>query len=235
MRSSPPDPVASVAAVVAAAGSGARLGRSTPKALSHLAGEPLLLHAVRTIGRVGVDRIVVAAPPEMVTACSALLAPVTGDIELSVVAGRASRRLSVAACLRELGDTELVLVHDAARPLVPLTVFGRVLAALHAGADAVVPAIPVTDTIKEVKAARVLRTLERGALYAVQTPQGFTRDVLVAAHAAAVDAVDATDDAALVEALGVYVSVVEGAAEGFKITGPVDLQLAELVLANRGS
>lgn len=195
----------------------------------------MLVHAVRTIATVGVERIVVAAPPHLVAACNAMLAPVTGDIALTVVAGGTTRRMSVTACLRELGDTDLVLVHDAARPLVPVAVFGRVLAALHAGAEAVVPAIPVTDTVKQVDSARVVRTLERRALYAVQTPQGFTREVLLAAHDASRAAADATDDASLVEALGVAVSVVEGVAEGFKITGSVDLQLAEVMLAHRGT
>ena len=210
-----------------------RLGAGVPKALCLLAGEPLIVHVVRTLAAVGVGSIVVAAPPTMVADLGRLLRPVTGDLPFAVVAGGASRRESVAACLGELlDDTDALLVHDAARPLVPGSVVRRVLDALRDGADAVVPVVPVVDTVKEVLAERVVRTLDRLSLRAVQTPQGFRRDVLVRGHAAWSGA-EPTDDAAMVEALGVPVRVVEGAPESFKITRQLDLALAEAVLTAR--
>lgn len=126
-----------------------------------------------------------------------------------------------------------MLVHDAARPLVPPDVVDRVAAAVRAGSDAVVPALAVVDTVKEVDdEGIVVSTPDRSRLQAVQTPQGFTRSVLQAAHAAS-DASDATDDAGLVERMGVPVRVVPGDEEAFKITRPLDLVLAEAILVRR--
>jgi 2-C-methyl-D-erythritol 4-phosphate cytidylyltransferase len=122
---------------------------------------------------------------------------------------------------------EYVLVHDVARPFVPDEVIVRVIAGLQAGADAVIPGLPVTDTIKRVAGDAVVATVDRSELVAVQTPQGFRRSVLVAAHAGG--GTDATDDAALVEAAGGKVVVVPGAEESFKITSQWDLLLAEAV------
>ena len=190
---------------------------------------------MRTLVAAGVGSIVVAAPPTLVVNVGHLLRPVTGDLSLVVVAGGASRRESVAACLAQLpDDAEAVLVHDAARPLVPGSVVTRVLVGLAGGAPAVVPVVPVDDTVKEVAGGRVVRTVDRLSLRAVQTPQGFQRDVLIRAHAEW-SAGEPTDDAAMVEALGVPVSVVEGAPESFKITRPIDLRLAEAILAAHGS
>ena len=126
-------------------------------------------------------------------------------------------------------DVDTVLVHDVARPFVPVEVVDRVLAALAEGADAVIPTRPVTDTIKQVdEDGAVVATLDRSELRVVQTPQGFRRAVLEAAHAAGVGR-NFTDDAALVEAHGSQVTVVDGADEAFKITRPWDLALAEAV------
>ena len=127
-------------------------------------------------------------------------------------------------------DVDTVLVHDVARPFVPVEVVDRVLAALaEGGADAVIPTRPVTDTIKQVdEEGAVVATLDRSELRVVQTPQGFRRAVLEAAHAAGVGR-NFTDDAALVEAHGGQVAVVDGADEAFKITRPWDLALAEAV------
>jgi 2-C-methyl-D-erythritol 4-phosphate cytidylyltransferase len=122
-------------------------------------------------------------------------------------------------------------VHDAARCLTPVPVVEAVVAALHAGAEAVVPVLPVADTVKEVDGDRVVATLDRAALRVVQTPQGFRRDVLERAHASGQPAL--TDDAGLVEALGGAVTTVAGSEEAFKVTRPIDLLLAEAVLAAR--
>jgi len=213
-----------VAAIVVAAGSGSRLGADVPKAFVRVAGRSLLEHAVAGLrAHPRVTSCVVVAPADLVD----LARELTG---LNVVAGGATRQESVDAGLRLLGpDPELVLVHDAARPFAPVAVIDRVLAALTAGADAAIPALPVTDTIKQVdEVGHVLSTVDRGALVAVQTPQGFRRAALVAAHANAAR-LDATDDAALVEASGGQVQVVRGDERSFKITVPLDLALAEVV------
>ena len=128
---------------------------------------------------------------------------------------------------------DVVLVHDAARPLVPSDVVDRVATAVRSGSDAVIPTLGVVDTIKEVDAEGVVRTtLDRSRLHAVQTPQGFARAVLQRAHADS-DGEDATDDAGLVERMGVTVTVVPGDEEAFKITRPLDLVLAEAILVRR--
>ncbi|MEX2292046.1 MAG: 2-C-methyl-D-erythritol 4-phosphate cytidylyltransferase [Mycobacteriales bacterium] len=229
-----------VGVLVPAAGLGVRLGAGAPKALRTLAGEPLLVHAVRGLRATpSVGPVVVAAPAAEVTAVQALLAP----YDVAVVAGGAERQHSVRAALAALDPAvDLVLVHDAARCLAPAELVETVVACLRGGAEAVVPVLPVADTVKSVDGARVLATLDRSSLRAVQTPQGFRRDVLERAHAASVqhspgrpDAAPpvATDDAGLVEALGVSVCTVAGHEEAFKVTRPLDLLLAEAVLALR--
>ncbi|MCU1595876.1 MAG: 2-C-methyl-D-erythritol 4-phosphate cytidylyltransferase [Frankiales bacterium] len=199
-----------------------------PKALRALAGEPLLLRAVRRLRECpSVGPVVVVAPPGSVDDVTALLE----GLGALVVAGGAERQDSVRAGLAALSpDAELVLVHDAARALVPVSVVEAVITALRGGAAAVVPVLPVADTIKQVDArGAVLATVPREDLRAVQTPQGFQRAVLEAAHRGA--AASLTDDAGLVEASGVTVQTVPGAAEAFKVTTPFDLLVAEAVLA----
>lgn len=228
------------AAVVPAAGRGERLGPGTPKALRDLAGQPLLVHAVRALAEArSVDVIVVAAPEEELIPVRHLLSPVVDATELAVVAGGQTRQQSVAACLAALpDDVDVVLVHDAARPLAPAELVDAVAAAVRNSADAVVPGIPVTDTIKRVdEAGRVEATVDRDRLRAAQTPQGFARILLQAAHQAAADdgVDDVSDDAGLVERLGQPVLVIPGSEDGFKVTRPMDLALAESVLARRRS
>jgi 2-C-methyl-D-erythritol 4-phosphate cytidylyltransferase len=223
----------STAAIVPAAGSGVRLGADRPKALVSLAGEPLVVHALRALrDSQVVDRVVVAAPPDRIDELTATL-PAAWSGWATVIAGGAVRQASVAAGLKSLsGNDELVLVHDAARALVPPAVVIRVVDALRAGAPAVIPVVPVSDTVKRVRDGRVLETVDRASLYAVQTPQGFRRDVLAEAHARATETA-ATDDAGLVERGGGEVRVVDGDAEAFKITAPLDLALADAVLRSR--
>ena len=218
----------SVGVLVPAAGLGVRLGPGPAKALRRLAGEPLLVHAVRGLRAApSVGPVVVAATD--VPLVQELLAP----YDVAVVAGGAERQDSVRGALDALpAGTDLVLVHDAARCLTPVAVVEAVVAALRGGAEAVVPVLPVADTVKQVDGDRVVATLERTALRAVQTPQGFRRDVLARAHAAGLPL--ATDDAGLVEALGVPVTTVAGSEEAFKVTRPLDLLLAEAVLRARG-
>ncbi|MGC4754769.1 2-C-methyl-D-erythritol 4-phosphate cytidylyltransferase [Micromonospora trifolii] len=226
------NPRGDVAVLVPAAGAGVRLGPGLPKALRLLAGEPLLVHAVRRLAAApSVHTIVVAAPAAEVRAVREMLAPVAPVI---VVPGGAERQASVAAALAAVptGPT-IVLVHDAARALTPPELVESVAAAVRGGRDAVIPVLPVVDTIKEVGADEVvLGTVDRSALRAVQTPQGFRRAVLSAAHAAAGDPL--TDDAGLVEKQGVAVSCVPGSEYALKITRPFDLALAEHLLAAAG-
>jgi 2-C-methyl-D-erythritol 4-phosphate cytidylyltransferase len=215
----------SVAAIVVAAGSGTRLGAQVPKAFVEIGGRTLLEHACARLASPLVRDTIVVAPADWMTRAAALCTA-------TIVAGGVTRQQSVAAGLQALADdVDVVLVHDVARPFVPPELVQRVLAALDSGADAAIPGCAVTDTIKQVDAAGgVIATLDRAGLIAVQTPQGFRRAVLVAAHAAALDA-RATDDGALVEAAGGRVVVVEGAREAFKITDGWDLALAESVVA----
>ena len=223
------------AALVPAAGAGLRLGGGTPKALRLLGGEPLLLHAVRRLAAsVHVGLVVVAAPAAELDLVRALLSGVDGA-RVEVVPGGATRQQSVAAALALVpAEVEIVLVHDAARALAPTSLVDAVVRAVLSGAAAVVPGLAVADTLKRVDAhGQVLATVDREPLRAVQTPQGFTRDLLVAAHAGAPEAL--TDDAGLVERMGLPVLVVEGSAEAFKVTREADLRFAEAVLAAHGA
>ncbi|MEV0728746.1 2-C-methyl-D-erythritol 4-phosphate cytidylyltransferase [Polymorphospora sp. NPDC050346] len=223
------NPRGDVAVLVPAAGAGVRLGPGGPKALRLLGGEPLLVHAVRRVAEApSVATIVVAAPAADVDHVRRLLAPVA---PVTVVPGGADRQQSVAAALAAVPPgPQIVLVHDAARALTPATLVESVAARVRAGHDAVIPVLPVTDTVKEVSADDVvLGTVDRSVLRAVQTPQGFRRSVLVAAHAAALDPL--TDDAGLVEKSGGTVTCVPGSELALKITRPFDLMLAEHLLS----
>jgi 2-C-methyl-D-erythritol 4-phosphate cytidylyltransferase len=227
-----------VAVLVPAAGMGLRLGPGAPKALRPLAGTPLLVHALsRVAAAPSVAAIVLAAPPDAVEAVAALARAAVTDgtagPTVIVVPGGASRQESVAAALAAVpAGLDIVLVHDAARALAPPELIEAVAAAVRDGRDAVIPVLPVVDTIKEVTGdGRVVGTVDRSALRAVQTPQGFRRSVLAAAHRAAVD--ELTDDAGLVEKLGVPVHCVPGSELAIKITRPTDLAFAEHLLASR--
>jgi 2-C-methyl-D-erythritol 4-phosphate cytidylyltransferase len=219
-----------VAVLVPAAGLGTRLGPGAPKALRHLAGAPLLVHVIRRLGRSpSVGHVVVAAPPDGVAAVQALLADeLPEQLPVDVVAGGQTRQQSVSGALAVVPQRfGIVLVHDAARAFAPPELIERVAGAVRDGHDAVIPVLPVVDTIKQVdEAGHVAATLDRAELRAVQTPQGFRRAVLEAAHRAG-SHLDATDDAGLVERMGVKVFCVPGAETALKITRPADLLIAE--------
>ncbi|MET8132240.1 2-C-methyl-D-erythritol 4-phosphate cytidylyltransferase [Streptomyces sp. NPDC005251] len=238
--SSPPE--ARTAAVIPAAGRGVRLGPGAPKALRVLNGTPMLIHAVRAMAASrAVSLVVVVAPPDGAAEVKTLLdAHALPDrTDFLVVPGGDSRQESVKYGLEALPPgIDIVLVHDAARPLVPVDTVDAVIEAVRDGAPAVVPALPLADTVKEVEPAAVagepepvVATPERARLRAVQTPQGFDRETLLRAHETVTDKV--TDDASMVEQLGVRVVVVPGHEEAFKVTRPLDLVLAEAVLARR--
>ncbi len=220
-------------ALIVAAGRGERLGDARPKAFVPLAGRPLLEWSIDALSQVGeIERLVVALPT------GERLAPEPPCAkELLVVEGAEVRSGSVARALAQAGECELVLVHDAARPLVTPAIASAVIDALRAdaGADAAIAAAAVTDTIKRVNEERaVSETLERGSLWAVQTPQVFRREALKHALDVPADVLaQATDDAWLIERSGGRVLVVDAGAENLKVTAPLDLRLAELVLAER--
>ncbi|SPM40073.1 2-C-methyl-D-erythritol 4-phosphate cytidylyltransferase, partial [Mycobacterium numidiamassiliense] len=219
-----------VAAVVPAAGSGERLAAGIPKAFCSLEGRTLLERAVAGLRESQVvDHIVVAVPADRTDEAKQLLAG-----QASVVAGGPGRTESVRLALAALsGEPEFVLVHDAARALTPPGLIVRVVEALRAGHGAVVPALPVSDTIKAVDAnGAVLGTPERAGLRAVQTPQGFATDLLLRAYQRAAQAAGAgfTDDASLVEHVGGQVQVVDGDPLAFKITTALDLLLAQAIV-----
>ncbi|MCZ8378217.1 2-C-methyl-D-erythritol 4-phosphate cytidylyltransferase [Mycobacterium sp. CPCC 205372] len=216
-------------AVVPAAGSGQRLAAGAPKAFVHLTGRPMLEHALAGLRESGVvDSVVVAVPPNRTDEAKLVF-----GAHAVIVAGGADRTESVRLALEVVGDAEFVLVHDAARALTPPSLIVRVVRALQDGHTAVVPALPLTDTIKAVDAnGAVLGTPERAGLRAVQTPQGFHTDVLRRAYRSAVGG-GFTDDASMVEHMGGQVQTVDGDPLAFKITTPNDLLLAEALLGAR--
>lgn len=216
-----------VVAVVPAAGLGERLRAGVPKAFCELDGRTLLEWAVAGLLNSGVvDHVVAAVPADRIDQAKQVL-----DHRATVVAGGAGRTESVRLALSALpGEPHFVLVHDAARALTPPELIVRVVDALRDGHGAVVPALPLHDTIKAVDAnGVVLGTPERAGLRAVQTPQGFATDLLLRAYQRAAGAV-VTDDASLVEHVGGQVQVVEGDPLAFKITTQLDLLLAQAIV-----
>ncbi len=228
-------------ALIVAAGSGERLGAGRPKALVELAGRPLVQWSIDALLAVAdVARLVVALPPgaELPLDASAV-------DRVSVVEGGASRSESVRRALAASGagagegGMDLVLVHDAARPLLSAALAESVIAALarEPDADAAIAALPVTDTVKRVDRQDAVReTLDRSELWAVQTPQVFRREALERAlDVPAQELARATDDAWLIERAGGKVIVVRGSDENLKVTTPMDLRVAELLLAARAA
>jgi 2-C-methyl-D-erythritol 4-phosphate cytidylyltransferase len=200
----------SVVGIVPAAGAGERLGADVPKAFAVLGGRPMVEWSLDVLRRV-CDRVVVAVPPDRVE-------------PPDFVAGGKTRSESVRNALDAAPEASVVVVHDAARPLVTVELVRRCLDALE-GYDGVIAAVPVTDTVKEVADGEVIRTPDRGRLWAAQTPQVFRAEVLRGAGGP-----EATDDASLVEAVGGRVRVVEGTPQNFKVTTPLDVRVAEMLL-----
>lgn len=177
---------------------------------------------------------VVAAPPEHIGELEQAAGRLTSELSLRVVAGGASRSVSVAAAVAAV-ESEVVVVHDAARPLVTAQLIDSVVSELLAddGCDCVLAATPVTDTVKEADGREVERTLDRSRLWAAQTPQAFRTGALRRALEAAESLAAATDDAMLVERLGGRVVLHPAPPENIKVTTPLDLRVAELLLAER--
>jgi 2-C-methyl-D-erythritol 4-phosphate cytidylyltransferase len=217
----------SVWAVLAAAGSGERLGIDRPKAFAGLGGRPLLATVVERLDWSGwIDAIVIAAPPGWEEPAILVAEEVgAGKVE-SCVTGGATRAESVRAAVAEIpDDAAVIVVHDAARPFVTDEVLERVLTPLGDGWEGVVPALPPADTIKRVRGEEVIETIDRHELVAAQTPQAFRSDVLRTALGG--DVAGATDCASLVEAANGRVKFVAGDPLLFKVTSETDLALAE--------
>ncbi len=230
MPASGPGDVAGTWAIVVAAGAGERLGADRPKAFVGLAGRPLLAESVaRLDASEWVDAIVVVAPPGWEEPTILLAEELVAGKVVAVVPGGATRAESVRLGLADVAEDALVvLVHDAARPLLEEPVIERLLAPLAEGWDGVVPGLPIPDTVKRVADGRVVETVDRADLVAVQTPQAFRADVLRAAFAG--DLSGATDCASLLERAGGRVTVVEGDPRLLKVTTAGDLHAVERML-----
>jgi 2-C-methyl-D-erythritol 4-phosphate cytidylyltransferase len=222
----------SVWAVLAAAGRGERLDSDRPKAFAPLGGRPLLAESLaRLEASAWIDSIVVVAPPDWEEPVILLAEELGCGKVVASVAGGETRAESVRIGVGEVDeDAAVILVHDAARPLVPDAVIERLLAALNEGWDGAVPGLPFVDTVKRVENGAVVETLPRAELVAVQTPQAFVASVLRAAVAAGGEA---TDCSSLVEAAGGRVGVVPGDPSLLKVTTTEDLVLVESWLGRR--
>jgi 2-C-methyl-D-erythritol 4-phosphate cytidylyltransferase len=220
----------SVWAVIVAAGRGERLGLDRPKAFAKLNDRPLLAESLERLERSEwIDSIVVAAPPDWEEPVILLAEELGCGKVVAAVAGGDTRAASVRAGLSEVAeDAAVVLVHDAARPVLAEDVIERLLTTLNEGWDGVVPGLPIADTVKRVDRDEVVETVDRSTLVVSQTPQAFVWPVL---RQAAADAEEATDCSALVEARGGRVKVVPGDRRLVKITDAADLELGEQWLA----
>ena len=213
--------------IVVAAGAGSRLGRPEPKALVPLHGRPLLSWTLESLSSLTFAGRVIAAPPGRLVDVRKL----AGE-GAKVVEGGATRSESVRRAFQAcgVGGASIVCIHDAARPFVTAAETEAILRAAQKS-GAAIGAIPVSDTIKNVREGEVVGTLDRSQLWAAATPQAFRAEILARALEAGSDA---TDEAALCEFLGIPVTVVAVSRLGFKITTPEDLQIAEAILRNRG-
>jgi 2-C-methyl-D-erythritol 4-phosphate cytidylyltransferase len=220
-------------AIVVAAGSGVRLGASTPKAFVRVGGSTILALTLRTVGAVpSIGEIVLTVPPRMERAAREEAAGL--ELPLKIIAGGIERQDSVRLALAMTSaEAELVVVHDVARPFATAAMFD---AALERAAEvgAAIVAAPLADTLKQVAGETIRATVLRANLWLAQTPQAFRRRLLIRAHEAASRAgIIATDDADLVERLGATVAIVAGSSMNLKITTPEDLRLAEAIAASR--
>jgi 2-C-methyl-D-erythritol 4-phosphate cytidylyltransferase len=213
----------SVWAVIVAAGRGERLGLDRPKAFANLRDRPLLAESLERLEESDwIDSIVVAAPPDWEEPVILLAEELGCGKVVEAVTGGETRSASVRGALAKVGeDAAVVLVHDAARPLVPEEVIDRLLTALNEGWDGAIPVLPLSDTVKRIEGDRVVETLDRDSLAVAQTPQAFIATALLAAAAEG----EATDCAALVEARGGRIKAVAGDRRLVKVTEPSDLEL----------
>jgi 2-C-methyl-D-erythritol 4-phosphate cytidylyltransferase len=225
-------------AIIVAAGSGVRLGSNVPKAFVKVAGRSMLSYSLGTIAKVAsIGEVVIGVPAGFENAARAEVASARLGVPVKVTAGGVERQDSVRIALKlTSAESEIVIVHDAARPIATPEIFAACLSAA-ARAGGAIAAVPVADTLKRVEhdGKGIAATVTRAGLWQAQTPQAFRRDLLVEAHRRAVsERIVATDDADLVERTGVRVEVVEGSTANIKITTVSDLAIVEaIVLAHR--
>ena len=223
-----------IAVILVAAGDGSRLQAGIPKALVKIYDKTLLEHALENILQVqDLVQVVVASHEDRVEEFASIAKAFAGDkVELAITPGGLSRQGSIANALKEVtSSADVVLIHDAARCFAPAAVFDRVARSVIETGSAVIPVLPVVDTIKNVNQDVVLGTVDRDGLRIAQTPQGFSREQIIKGYEAAT--ADFTDDASLLQAQGALVSSVLGDAMAFKITVQADLEYAELLLGNK--
>jgi len=214
-----------VVAIVVAAGSGIRLGREIPKAAIEIGGVPMVRRAVQSMFGGGAGRVVVSAPEAWTEKFAAFLAGYGERVK--VIPGGLLRQDSVRLALDHVGGAQIVLVHDAARPLAPPFLVDRVIEAVRDGSPAVIPVLPLADSLRRIRRSWTV-AVDRSTFLRVQTPQGFDAETLRKAHANTGDR-EFTDDATMCEAIDVQVSTVPGDGLAFKITEPMDLVLAEVI------
>jgi len=220
-------------AIIVAAGSGRRLGCDLPKAFVLLGGHPMLYHAIRAVAAArDVTEAVIALPAEMLSEGRSVVRSTGADIPIKLTPGGSERQDSVRIALELVSaESDVVVVHDAARPFAALRLLEECIRAAHRVGGAIA-AIPVSDTLKRADGGVIIATAPRLGLYCAQTPQAFRRALLVEAHLKALEQnISATDDADLVERLGAPIAIVEGSSLNFKITTRDDLALAQAVLA----
>jgi 2-C-methyl-D-erythritol 4-phosphate cytidylyltransferase len=226
-------------AIIVAAGSGVRLGSGAPKAFVKIAGRTMLSYSLATVRQVGaIGEVVIAVPEGFEKAARAEVAAAGLSVSVKITPGGIERQDSVRIALELTSvESELVIVHDAARPLATREIFEACLDA-SARSGGAIAAIPVADTLKRVANSdnAISATVARAGLWQAQTPQAFRRDLLVAAHQRAVtETIVATDDADLVERTGARVEVVEVSTANIKITTQSDLAIVEAIIAARAA
>ena len=228
-----------IAAVVPAAGRGVRMGAGVPKQFLTLGGVPLLVHALQTFEIAPIiSEIILVVPDDDCQYCREDIVPSYGLKKVSrVIAGGRRRQDSVLNGVRAVkSETDIVVVHDAVRPFVTLDMISQVIESTRTHGAAIV-AMPMRDTVKRVNGEGFIKeTLSREALWLAQTPQAFRRDVLLRAHQQGeADGIEATDDAFLVERLGLPVAIVQGSSDNIKVTRPDDLHMGEAILTSKNS
>jgi len=220
-------------AIIVAAGSGVRLGSGVPKAFVKIGGRTILSYSLGAVAQVNsIGEVVITVPEGFESAARAEATAAGLDVPVKITQGGIERQDSVRIALGlTSSESDLVIVHDAARPLATPAIFEACMAAA-ARAGGAIAAIPVADTLKRVTDSAIAATVSRTGLWQAQTPQAFRREVLTAAHQRAVnEGIAATDDADLVERTGVRVEVVEGSTANIKITTPSDLAIVEAIVA----